>query len=268
MGKFDGILMCTDLDDTILTHDKKISAGNIEAVKYFMSEGGKFSFATGRVPRGVAPILEYIMPNAPMVCFNGGSIYDIRAKKELWSAQLPAEAGEVVDYVTARLPFAGVEVCTEKNIYFCKRNDRVNKHQLIENFPDNDMHYREIPEPWRKVLFMTEADEVEAVRSCIAESPYADTYSYVKSSPWYYEILPKDCTKGAGLLRLADIMGIARKNTVGAGDNENDLELVRKAGTGIAVANASEMIKAEADRVTKADNDHDAIAEIIYEMLD
>ena len=50
MKKFDGILFCTDLDGTLLESDHKISKENIEAIRYFQSEGGLFTFLTGRMP--------------------------------------------------------------------------------------------------------------------------------------------------------------------------------------------------------------------------
>ena len=76
MGKFDGMLLCTDLDDTLLTDNKQVSEKNRKAIDYFKSEGGLFTFSTGRVPMGARLILEYVVPNAPIVCFNGGGIYD------------------------------------------------------------------------------------------------------------------------------------------------------------------------------------------------
>ncbi|MDD6484137.1 MAG: Cof-type HAD-IIB family hydrolase [Clostridiales bacterium] len=265
MNKFKGLLLCTDLDDTILTRDKRISDKNIEAIKYFMSEGGLFTFATGRVPGGVKPLLKYIVPNAPMVCFNGGGIYDIEKKKELWAAELDGGAQEVIKYIADKYPFAGVEICTQDKIYFCRRNRIVNEHQKIENFEDNDMPYTEVPKPWRKVLFMVEEEQLPLIREAILKSPYADKYTYVQSSPWYYEILPKGNTKGEGLLRLAALLGIKPENTIGMGDNENDLDLVKKAGLGVAVANASDAVKAAADRIT-VDNESDAVAEVIYSL--
>lgn len=266
MKKYEGILLCTDLDDTILTSDKTISDKNIEAIKYFMNEGGLFTFATGRVPKGVQPILKYIVPNAPMVCFNGGCIYDIQKEKELWASELTSEAIDVVDYVTSLHPSCGVEVCGKDKIYFCIRNRIVDEHQRLEHFPDNDMNYKDIPEAWRKVLFMVEADEVETIRNIISQSQYADSFSYVKSSPWYYEILPKGNTKGEGLLRLASMLNIKPENTIGMGDNENDIDLIQKAGTGVAVSNAVKLIKDAADIITRNDNNNDAVAELIYSL--
>ena len=83
MGKFDGILICTDLDGTLLGSDRKISKENIEAIEYFKSEGGLFTFITGRMPCLVNDIYNAIKPNAPFGCINGGGIYDGKAKYAL-----------------------------------------------------------------------------------------------------------------------------------------------------------------------------------------
>ena len=57
------------------------------------------------------------------------------------------------------------------------------------------------------------------------------------------------------------------KDTVAAGDEGNDISMIEAAGTGYAVANAREEVKAAADRVTENDHNNGAIAEIIYEIL-
>ena len=106
---------------------------------------------------------------------------------------------------------------------------------------------------------------MDVIRNDIAKSPYADTFTYVQSSPWYYEVLPKGCTKGSALLRLADILGIDRKKTIGMGDNENDIELVANAGIGAAVSNALDMVRSKADVIT-SDNNSDAAAELISKL--
>ncbi|MBQ3226919.1 MAG: HAD hydrolase family protein, partial [Clostridia bacterium] len=50
MGKFDGVLICTDLDGTLLKKDKTISEENLKAIEYFKREGGFFTIVTGRMP--------------------------------------------------------------------------------------------------------------------------------------------------------------------------------------------------------------------------
>ena len=265
MGKFDGMLLCTDLDDTLLTDNKQVSEKNRKAIDYFKSEGGLFTFSTGRVPMGARLILEYVVPNAPIVCFNGGGIYDFSENKILWSRKLDSDAISAVEYVDRRLDFVGIEICTEEKIYFSRINAKVREHQVLEKLPDNDLDYHDIPEVWQKVLFMTEEHELNTVRRTISESPFADKYTFVQSSPWYYELLPKNSTKGDGLIQLGKLCGIDRSHIIAVGDNENDLEMVKMAGVGIAVENAIPIVKNSADYVT-ADNNSDAIAKVIYDL--
>jgi hypothetical protein len=265
MGKFDGMLLCTDLDDTLLTDNKQVSEKNRKAIDYFKSEGGLFTFSTGRVPMGARLILEYVVPNAPIVCFNGGGIYDFSENKMLWSRKLDSDAISAVEYVDRRLDFVGIEICTEEKIYFSKINAKVREHQVLEKLPDNDLDYHDIPEVWQKVLFMTEEHELNTVRRTISESPFADKYTFVQSSPWYYELLPKNSTKGDGLIQLGELCGIDRSRIIAVGDNENDLEMVKIAGVGIAVENAIPIVKSSADYIT-ADNNSDAIAKVIYDL--
>ena len=72
LGKFDGILICTDLDGTLLKNDKTISRENLDAIEYFKKEGGYFTFITGRMPYFAREIYNRVSPNAPIGCINGG----------------------------------------------------------------------------------------------------------------------------------------------------------------------------------------------------
>lgn len=262
LGKFDGILLCSDLDDTLLTTDKRISDGNKQAIEYFKSEGGLFTFATGRVVDGARVMLDYIEPNAPMVCFNGAGIYDFAQEKMLYIKGLGSGAESVVELIYNTVPYAAIDVCTASESYFCRTNRILEEHKRIENLPDNYIDYKDIKDDWIKVIFMTEEEQVDSVRQAIAESEFADEFDFVRSSPWYYEMLPKNSGKGAGLKVLAEILNIPMERTVGIGDNLNDLTLVQDAGVGVAVANAAPEVQKAADCIT-VDNNSDAIKAII-----
>lgn len=265
MGKFDGILLATDLDDTLLTSDKRVSEENIEALKYFMDNGGLFTFATGRVPKGVKLIRPYIEPNAPMVSYNGGAIYDFKSEDFLWLAHLDKGAIRVMEYVDKFLPYAGIETSTQKAIYFNKVNHIVEEHKALEKFPDNYCDYHDIKEPIMKVIFMVETYQMEEFREALSNSEFYNNYEFIQSSPWYYELLPKGASKGAGLLKLKEITGA--KFTIGMGDNENDVTLVKNADFGVAVANAADCVKEVANYITKNDHNNHAVAEVV-KMLD
>ncbi len=262
MGKFDGILLCSDLDETLLTSDREISKENKRALEYFMAEGGKFTFATGRVPHGAKLNLKYIIPNIPMICFNGGAIYDFENDKIIWECFTDEKAADAVEYVMAHMPQAGAVVSTKERTYHIHTNRLTREHTKIEKLPEFLARLDEIKEPWNKVVFMAEVEDMPALRKLIAESPFADDYTFIQSYKHYYELLPKGTGKGEAMLRLADIYGIDPARTIGIGDNENDLSLIRLAGVGIAVANAVKELRDAADYIT-TDNDNNPHSSVI-----
>lgn len=264
--KFKGILLCTDLDDTLLTSgDKRLTAENRQAIEYFMSEGGYFTFATGRVPTGIKLVLDMITPNVPMICFNGGAIYDFSNDNMLWSAYLDRACLRVLEYVEEHFPDVGIEVCTEKSIYFCKDNRLTALHRSVEHLSHNTLDYHNVFSAWKKVIFVSEEDKLPELIAYIGASPFKDSYHFVQSSPNYYEILPLGVSKGAALLRLAEMLDIDPRRTVAIGDNQNDLELIKNAGVGIAVANALPAVRQAADIIT-VDNNSSALAAVISSL--
>ena len=264
--KFNGILICTDLDDTLLTSgDKRLLSENKQAIEYFMSEGGKFTFSTGRVPDGIQKVLDIITPNAPIICYNGVAIYDAKTKKLIYGEYLDKSAKEVAEFIENIFPDAGIEICTDNAIYFSRENRITQMHRDDEGITGNSLNFRHVFAPWKKIIFPVESNRMNDIAKTLYRSKFRDKYSFVQSSNNYYEVLPKGVSKGSALLKLADILGIDRKRTIGVGDNYNDMEIVQNAGIGIAVANAVPELRAAADIVT-VDNNSNALAAIISSL--
>ena len=76
MGKFSGWLLFSDLDETLLNHQKEISAENRKALDYFTQEGGMFSIATGRSEVISRKFTQILPINHPAIIYNGCGIYD------------------------------------------------------------------------------------------------------------------------------------------------------------------------------------------------
>ena len=87
------------------------------------------------------------------------------------------------------------------------------------------------------------------------------------SSNRYLEFNARGVNKGAGLLRLADLLGVAREDTIAIGDNWNDFPMIEAAGLGVAVANAVEDMKPRCDYVCEASCDGNAVAEVIRKFV-
>lgn len=263
MKKFEGLLFCTDLDGTLYTTDKKVSKRNLEAIEYFKSEGGIFTFITGRVPESSGEMFELIKPNAPYGCINGGGIYDGYENKYLWKASLPFEAVELVKLVHEKLPTMGIQYSTENGVYFCKDNEAMERFRQLTGLPNLVCDFDDWSHTVIKIVFADlDEEQILALAELLDAQPKSKDYDFVRSASILYEILPKGANKGDLLLKMADMLGIDRKKTIVVGDYNNDISMLKTAGLGFAVANAVDEVKAVADYVTVS-NDEDAIAMII-----
>lgn len=76
MKRFEGLVLCSDVDGTLIDEHNSVPKENLEAIQYFRAHGGKFTLATGRIPEAVTPVLHGITLDFPCICHNGCSIYD------------------------------------------------------------------------------------------------------------------------------------------------------------------------------------------------
>ena len=267
MKKFEGILICTDLDGTLLNNDKKVSSENIEAINYFKDNGGLFTFITGRMPYYSSEIYEVIEPNAPFGCINGGGLYDHRTGKYVWHAQnFTEDVFELIGCVEKNVPSIGIQVVAYERTYFALDNEATEKFRRRTGVPHIKKHYRDVTEPIAKIVFADyDSNNLEKVDDCLKSHPLAQNYGFMRSEETLYEILPKGIDKGTVLLKMAEILGIDRKKTVAVGDYDNDIGMLKAAGAGVAVANASENAKSAAKYITVSNEEH-AIAKIISDI--
>lgn len=121
------------------------------------------------------------------------------------------------------------------------------------------------PEPPVKVSALGTAAALRPLESRILER-YGEQLRLTHSGPGSFDLLPPGVHKAAGLQRLAARLGIAREQVVAVGDNDNDCEMLRWAGLGVAMGNADPAVQRCADRVT-ATNAEDGVARLIEDVL-
>lgn len=267
MGKFDRIFFCTDLDGTLLNSQKDISKENRQAIEYFKSEGGLFTFVTGRMPYTSTAMCEMVRPNAPFGCINGGGIYDPFKGEYLWQNALPEESLAIIDYVYENMPDIGIQLNCPERIYFTRDNSSMVRFRDITDTPYVYKHHRELgDEPLSKVIFAhDDVSRIAEIRAEIEALPAASRFDFITASADFYELLPKGNSKGSVMKKMVELLGLDMRRTVAVGDYENDISMIKAAAIGYAVANACPEAKAAADRVTVCNNDH-AIAKIIEEL--
>ena len=265
-GRFDGLLICTDLDGTLLRDDKTVSRENLEAIEHFTAEGGYFTFITGRMPFFVGDLPERVRINAPFGCINGGGLYDAREDKYIWQKPIRDDVTELVRYIYDNVPGVGIQVNCFDKLYFITENEAMHWFRKITGVPNLVATLDGVDEPIAKIVFGDLREENLAIVKELLEShPRHDEFDYIRSERTLYEILPKGVGKGAVLPRLAEHLGIDMSRTIAFGDYDNDASMLSAAGLGVAVANATENARAAADLVTVSNNEH-AIAKIIYDI--
>lgn len=265
MGIFDGILLVSDLDGTLLRNDKSVSKRNSEALDYFMREGGLFTVMTGRMPYALSTVLDKISVNAPVGCGNGLTIFDTEKNECLWKICIDNKVLDAVRFVRDSFSDMGIEIMTHDNVFCVRTNPSIFKHLSDERLELNECDADTYDGEIGKILFAHTSECLGPMIKALESSNLLDGFIGVRSDITYYEILPMGAGKGAGLMRLAQILGIPLSKTIAVGDNDNDESMIRMAGVGIAVANASQAAHDAADIVTVS-NEEDAIAKIIYDI--
>ncbi len=266
MGKFDGILICTDLDGTLYKNDKTISEENRRAIDYFKREGGRFTFVTGRLPYYSLDAVRAVTPNIPFGCINGGGVYDGTAGEYVWTERLSPEALELVAYIDGEVGDVGIQLCGFYKTYFARESDATEHFRRVTGVPKTPCDYKTFDEPLAKIIFCTGVeDRLLNVERLLRGHKLSEKFDFIRSERSLFEILPKGVNKGLSLYKLAEHLGIDIKNTIAVGDYDNDAAMLRAAGLGVAVSNASPAALQAADVITVSNEEH-AIAKIIYDI--
>ena len=266
MGKFDGILICTDLDGTLYRNDKTISDENKAAIEYFKNEGGYFTFVTGRMPNYSMSAFRAVNPNVPFGCINGGGVFDGAMGKYVWTCEPLSCDLELLQRIDEEFPEVGIQMCTFEKTYFSKDNATMVKFRKVTGLPHLVCDYRGVKEPIAKIIFGTDHEaDILAIERMLRAHPSSQDFEVIRSEQTLLEILPKGVQKGLAIERLVAHLGIDPSKTVGIGDFNNDIGMFESAAIGIAVSNACEAARKAADFITVSNEEH-AIARVIRDI--
>ena len=121
-------------------------------------------------------------------------------------------------------------------------------------------------EPLVKILYQnTDVDYLRRIAKELEDITGPFDVSY--SSNRYLEFNRAGINKGAGLRKLAEILGIDISEIIAVGDNNNDMAMIRAAGLGAGVANCTDEVRRICDYVSEADNEGGGVAEIIEKFM-
>ena len=266
MGKFDGVLICTDLDGTLYSSDRTISNENKEAIDYFKREGGCFTFITGRMPYYSMSAFEAVSPNVAFGCINGGGLFDGHKREYIWKTEIPSDAMDIVKYIDQKVPTVGIQLCGFDMVCNAKQNVATDHYRRVTGHSGVTCHYSEFHKPLGKIIFCSDLeDDIQSVRDALSKNPISDRFDYIRTERILFEMLPKGVNKGLALKTLAEHLNVKISHTIAIGDYDNDVAMLRAAGVGVAVANSSKAAL-EASDYTTVSNDENALAAVIRDL--
>ena len=258
-------ILAFDLDGTLLDDKKQIPPENMEAIKSAAAKGVHIVPATGRIYKGIPEELKGLPFMRWFITANGSYLYDAVEDRAAARAEIPADEavafyeyadslGVLYDcyqdnwgYMTASMlkvapgiiPDPGVRKLItglrapvpELKAYLKEKGTGVQKLQLyFTDMAQRARELEELPKRFPDLIFST-------------------------SMPFNIEINARTATKGQCLMSLCALLDVDAKETMALGDGTNDLDMLQKAGVGVAMGNAAPELLAAADFVTLSNNE-------------
>ena len=264
-------LIASDFDGTLANSHDFISPENIAAIADYIAAGGIFTVSTGRMHGSIMKKigdLDLGTHGIPIISYQGALVTDSVTGEHIYIRPMDKKlVAEIARY------------CEERDIYFHTYSaDKIFLSEMSElaEIYCRKVHVEEFARVVGKLSDFAERTDEQLVKGLIMdkdpkklEKICADINGYFdgrvvfsSSASMLVECVDNAAGKGNALLHVAEKLGIKQSETVAIGDAMNDVSMIKAAGIGCAVANASPLLKRQADFIAKSNDEH-AVAQII-----
>ncbi|MDR6243745.1 Cof-type HAD-IIB family hydrolase [Paenibacillus hunanensis] len=241
-------LLALDMDGTLLNDDHEISLETSKWIHKAMDEGIHVCLSTGRAASSALPYGQELGLETPMVTVNGSEVW--KSPRELYRRTL-------LDPAAVRRMH---ELAVEKEVWFWAYSvERLyNRDQWLQE----EQAFEDIE--WLKFGYNTKDHELR--HDILMELQQMGGLEVSNSSPDNLEINPLGINKATGIAEVCKLLDIDMSEVVAVGDSLNDLAVIQAVGLGVAMGNAQDTVKQEADLVV-ASNNEDGIVEVIRDHI-
>lgn len=260
-------LAAIDIDDTLVGHDKQVSAENREAVDRLQAAGCRVVLASGREHHSMGVYQRRLGLDDFVVANQGALVIHPSTGQEIWRRPLTPE---LATRLLARGRAAGFDVLLATDEGFVASPT---SPWVVHNFAERDgtlqVHARDLDEQVTrsplKVLWFGETVDVHAYRDRMAEE-LGRAAEVVITTAHLLEFNAPDATKATGVAAVAAHYDIAQSDVVAFGDSHNDVPMLRWAGLGVAMPHALAEARAAAD-ITAPEADPERALAVVIDML-
>ena len=247
-------LVIADVDGTLVTQEKILTARSIEAVNRLREKGVAFSITSGRPPLGMKMLIEPLGLTEPIAAFNGG-VFVHPDLSVMAQSFVPAEsAAKVIEMIGQH----GLDcwVYTDRDWLVRDPNaPHVAREQWTVKFPPTVVPDFTKLERVAKIVGVS--DDHGAVERCERDVQHecGSHVSAARSQPYYLDVTHPDANKGHVVAVLSRTLSIPAEEIATIGDMPNDVLMFRKSGVSIAMGNASTEVQQAAKYVTSSNEE-------------
>lgn len=257
----------SDIDGTLLNDESEITDEMKAALKRITDLGHLFVLTSGRpLPSILEQKVKFGLNNKNMwaISNNGGLIYDCEHDKYIKEIKLSQElVRKSIDIVKKY----GVHVhsYSQSEIIGFEDDEEMKYYRSRIHMPliltDDVAGFLKDGAYKVQIISLTDKALLERIKVDLIEQigEYVDV---VFTNNYYLEVLPKGINKGDAILFLEEYLSFPHSHTYAGGDADNDIQMLKAAAHGVAMANALDHVKEAADIVTVNDNNHNGLIEI------
>ncbi|MFC0590842.1 HAD family hydrolase [Novosphingobium aquiterrae] len=259
-------LLVSDVDGTMVRHDKSLPEENVAAIRDLRARGLPVALISARPPEGIVGIASRLGLKGPLGAFNGGIIFEAEGR-ELVTHRVPQVTARALMDIYARPKvttwlFAGGAWLTSD----------IENHRTPREIISSGLQPRALADfaPWLgqvdKVVAVCDDDDVMDVIEKIAREMAGVTATVVRSQDYYLDATAPQANKGDGVAKLAELYGVPLDAVAVIGDQANDIAMFRRAGLAIAMGQAKPAVQAAAHLIA-ASNEGAGVADAIARFI-
>ncbi|WP_050614291.1 Cof-type HAD-IIB family hydrolase [Bacillus testis] len=262
-------LIALDLDGTLLKNDKTISAKTKSVLLALKEQGHEIMIATGRPYRSSAVYYKELGLHTPIVNFNGAFVHHpLSASWGTYHHPLDLTVAKDIVEACEDFPFHNIIAEVQDEVYFHYHDEKMID---LFQFGSPQITYGDLRNYLQasptSMLIHTEEQDVAAIRRHLSDV-HAEVIDHRRwADPFHViEIIKTGMNKAIGIQKVADYLAIPKERIVAFGDEDNDLEMLEYAGTGVAMGNGIEGVKSVANHTTLT-NEEDGIGLFLEEKF-
>jgi len=265
-------ILFTDLDDTLLNNESKVSEYSKSVLRDFVSAGNLLVPTSGRPLKSVVECIKTAGIDdlvSFIIAYNGALIYNTKENTETWSAKLSFEDAKIIQE-EAFIRNIHFQTYADEHIYTPVKDEEIitytKKIHLPVVYTPNPVEYIN-KDPYKALaIHLSDKDELCKLRDTL-NPLLSERVNIFFSNNILLEFVNKYAGKGIALVQLCSILNIPIENSFAAGDQENDISMLKASGCGIAVSNAIDAVKSVADVITDFSNNEDGLARFISNCI-